>query len=314
VDADPAVVVVNFASHALLASNLERLGELPIVVVDNFSTAEERLAMRALSAERRWHLVEMPANDGFGAGVNAGVRAAIAHGHQIFVLLNPDAVVEAEVIRQLGRHLAAEPMTLLSPRVENPDGSMYYAGYVVLLSSGRMRRAEGAAPVPPNSEFWISGACMAFARELFEAVCGYDERYFLYWEDVDFSIRASRAGARLQVVDDLVAIHREGGTQGERQGRAKSNIYYRYNCRNRLVFAAHNLSVRQLLVWMILTPRESWHILLGGGRRQLLHSLRPLVAIMRGSLEGLAIAFPELARRFAARLGGPQRRASRSSG
>ena len=89
--ADPAIVVVNFGSHALLATNLEHLAALSVVVVDNFSTDAERLTIRELSAERGWHLVEMPDNDGFGAGVNAGVRAAVALGHETFVVLNPDA-------------------------------------------------------------------------------------------------------------------------------------------------------------------------------------------------------------------------------
>ena len=144
---------------------------------------------------------------------------------------------------------------------------------------------------------------MAFGRELFDGIGGYDEQYFLYWEDVDFSIRAGRAGAHLQVRDDLIAQHDEGGTQGERQGRAKSNAYYRYNCRNRLLFAARHLGVRRRVDWMMLTPRESWQILLDGGRRQLLHSPRPLFATVRGSVEGLGIACSALARQLFAALG-----------
>ncbi len=78
---------------------------------------------------------------------------------------------------------------------------------------------------------------MAFTISLYELVGGYDESYFLYWEDVDFSVRASHVGAHLQVLTDVTAIHDEGGTQETTKGRAKSLLYYRYNTRNRLLFA-----------------------------------------------------------------------------
>jgi hypothetical protein len=64
-----------------------------------------------------------------------------------------------------------------------------------------------------------------------------------------------------------------------------------------LLFAAQHLPTRSLVRWILLTPRESWQVLLRGGRRQLLHSPRPLIATVRGSLEGLGLALAELLRR-----------------
>lgn len=87
-----------------------------------------------------------------------------------------------------------------------------------------------------------------------------------------------------------------GGTQQRSDSRALSNRYYRWNCRNRLLFAARHVAVPALLGWLLHTPAESWQILMRGGRRQLIHSPQPLLAVIRGSLEGAAVIVRVLVR------------------
>jgi hypothetical protein len=89
---------------------------------------------------------------------------------------------------------------------------------------------------------------------------------------------------------DLVGRHDAGGTQGARRGRAKSARYYYFNARNRLRFAARHLPRRQLLRWLASTPRVSLEILLQGGRRQLLRSPVPLLAVTAGAAAGVTHA------------------------
>jgi glycosyltransferase involved in cell wall biosynthesis len=130
---------------------------------------------------------------------------------------------------------------------------------------------------------------------LLARIGGFDEGYFLYWEDVDLGYRAVAAGGTVILRDDLVAVHDEGGTHADgRPEGAKSAVYYRYNCRNRLAFGSRHLNRRQLLRWLVTTPAVSWEILLRGGRRQLLHSPGLLWAAVAGSLAGVALALPAL--------------------
>jgi glycosyltransferase involved in cell wall biosynthesis len=131
--------------------------------------------------------------------------------------------------------------------------------------------------------------------ELLRRIDGYDESYFLYWEDVDLGYRAVSAGGSVILREDLVAVHDEGGTHGDSpRSTGHSALYYRYNCRNRMLFAARNLPRRTLLRWLLLTPRVSWEILLRGGRRQLLRSPGLLWSAVAGSLAGVAQALPAL--------------------
>ncbi len=293
-----AIVVVNFGSHRLLADGL---GQVPlpdgcgVVVVDNFSSAEEREAIDRLCTEHGWELVPLADNAGFGAGVNAGVRRSLAGGASSLLLLNPDVDLTPDVLAALREHVEREPMSLVSPRLVTPDGEVEFAGSMLDLSDGRIggrvRSTAGADVIA-----WLPATCLAAHRDLLERVGGFDEPYFLYWEDVDFSYRCSQAGAQLAVRDDLAVVHAGRGTQRPQRGLAKSNLYYRYNCRNRLLFAARRLPRRDVARWMLRTPVVSWRILLQGGRRQLLHSPWPLLATVAGSLAGLAIAARALIR------------------
>lgn len=295
------IVVVNYGSSALLAQTLVPLDltGLPVrvVVVDNHSSAAERVTTAALAAAQGWLFVGLPDNRGFGAGVNAGIRAARAAGCVCFLLLNPDASVTRDVVEELRRHVLTEPMSLVSPRVVAPDGAVFFAGSRLLLDTGRIRGGRPGPSAGPREVAWTTGACLALHEDLLALTGGLDESYFLYWEDVEFSHRAQRVGARLVLREDLVAVHDAGGTQGPTRGRAKSALYYRFNCVNRLRFAAGHLPRRQLVRWMLATPAVSWEILLRGGRRQLLDQPGLLLAAVRGSAAGLRLGAAALLRR-----------------
>jgi N-acetylglucosaminyl-diphospho-decaprenol L-rhamnosyltransferase len=295
------VVVVSYGSAELVRHNLgpiEPADAGGVVVVDNYSSSIERAAIGGVCEDHGWLLVAMDGNPGFAAACNAGVQAAAAAGATAVVLVNPDAVVSGEVLSALAEQLAADPQALVSPLILTSDGRPYFRGSRVDLRSGRMRGRTWASPPtgmvqlhsePPLRD-WLSGACLAFGVDLWRRAGGLDESYFLYWEDVDFSQRCVAAGARLYLRADLTVLHDEGGTHGVQGARARSPLYYRYNCRNRLLYGSRHLSRRELAGWMLRTPHESWQILLRGGRRQLLHSPQPLLATCWGSAAGLAQA------------------------
>ncbi|MGY1750495.1 glycosyltransferase [Modestobacter sp. SYSU DS0511] len=297
------IVLVNYHSAALLAANLAGPGvggpHDMVVVVDNSEALAERAATARLCAEQGWHLVALPDNPGFGAGMDAGIAAARAAGCTAFLLLNPDAVVTQEVVDQLREHSLREPLAVIAPRIVDSTGAVVFQGARLHLRDGRIRSRRAGDPAHPPAGWvdWLTGACLVVHAELLDRMGGFDHDYFLYWEDVDLTYRAQLAGGHLVIRDDLSVRHDEGGTQGARRGRAKSATYYRYNARNRLLFGARHLDRRRLLGWVLRTPAVSREILLRGGRRQLLESSRPLRAIVRGSLEGVVIAVRALAAR-----------------
>ncbi len=297
-----AIVVVNYGSHVLLASNLVGLArELPdaiVVVVDNPTTTTEREAATALCETAGFLLVCPEDNVGFGAGMNEGVRRATDAGADTFLLLNPDAVIHADAVQVLVDRVAADPYLLVSPLIERPDGTVWFAGSHLYLSSG-IARSQSRRPEHPRGEVepWLSGCCLVVTAELWSLVGGFANGYFMYWEDVDLSYRVVRAGGRLRVETSAVAVHDVGGTQGAPEARGKSKTYYFYNTRNRLLFAARHLSVPAMLRWVLSSLPAGWEILTRGGRRQLVQSREPLSAALTGTAAGLSIVSRQLLRR-----------------
>ena len=296
------VIVVSYGSPDLLRRTLAPAGlpgnDVRVVVVDNFSSAANRRALEELGSDAGWSVVGLPDNHGFGAACNAGVAAARQLGCTTFLFLNPDAVITPAVVAELREHSLREPLALVSPLLVDSAGSVVFRMARTDLRDGRVRTRPPAAPGTPNDPGdWLCAACVVAHDELLTRIGGFAEDYFLYWEDVDLGFRTIRAGGSVVLREDLVAVHDEGGTHGEeRRGPAKSSLYYRYNCRNRLVFAARNLDRRALLRWVLTTPAVSWDILLRGGRRQLLHAPGLLVAAVSGSLAGLGPALGALLR------------------
>ena len=291
------VVVVSFGSRALLEANLAGLDLAAIdghvVVVDNFRSAASQAEVVALAVGHGWDVVTSPTNDGFGSAMNRGVARALRSGCSGVVLLNPDVRITVDVLRALAEQVAAAPQTLVAPRITRPDGTPWFTGGRLDLVTGRTRNDVRVAPARDG---WLTGACLAVHRDLWQQVDGFDDDYFLYWEDVDLSQRCLRVGGELLVRQDLVVVHDVGGTQPT-HGRAKSSAYYYYNCRNRLVFAAKNLPRWDIVHWVVTSPGYAHEVLLRGGRRQLLRSPRPVADVLLGSLVGAARAVAALVRR-----------------
>ena len=179
-------------------------------------------------------------------------------------------------------------MVVQSPRVERPDGSLWFSGGTVSIERGMPRTRVGSDSSAPAG--WLSGACIMFSEEVWVASGGFNDKYFLYWEDIDFSFRCVAAGARLEVTVEAVAVHSVGGTQ---PGEGKSPTYVYYNCRNRLLFASLHLDAKDVRHWLALSLDYGREIVLRGGRRAFFRRpVQLLLAAVRGTVAGALIALP----------------------
>ncbi len=295
------IVVVNYASHEMIASNLGFLTDIPrdqvrVVVVDNLSDVYEREQLRLLAQERNWDLVTPDSNLGFGGGMNLGVEHAIGIGCGHVLLLNPDVSLTASALDQVRRALLADSGAIISPKILRPDSSIWFAGGQIDLRRGRTwtRPRPGRQP----EDGWLTGACLAISSQTWMDLGGFDDRYFMYWEDVDLTRRHLSSGGSLIVDDSILAVHAVGATQGT--GR-KSNLYARYVCRNRLLFASEHLRRSEKLRWILHTPAESWRIAMRDGRRSALTRPGYMFAAARGSISGVFLVIRSLFRGSPAR-------------
>jgi GT2 family glycosyltransferase len=240
-----SVLIVNFRAYLEASSCLEslnyhnnRLGyqrdNLEVIVVDHGS---EPAAASLLQQKFPWmHLVATDANPGFAAGVNRAARASC--GGYLF-LLNPDSVLHGNVVQGLVAWLEDHPRVgAVGPLVQESDGSVQasarrFPGLTTLFAgrtSWLTRRWPGNrwtrrnlaaldAGEGPIDVDWVSGACMMIRREAFESVEGFDERFFMYWEDADFCFRLKRAGWSV--------VYHPGGRVTHLTGRSSARAHRR---------------------------------------------------------------------------------------
>ena len=224
-----AVLLVNYRTYADLARCLESLRPYvqsgdEIAVVDYASDAA---ALReAVSGHPGVTLIPRTDNLGFAAGVNLGA----AHTRAPFLLLlNPDTVAEGPVLRVLEEWLIRHPdVGVAGARVLNadrsnqpsarrfPDFTTWLGGRSTTFTSRfpgnwfARRNLVGLEATSPLDVDWVSGACLMTRRDLFERVGGFDEGFFLYWEDADYCRRVADAGFRRMYVPDVTVWHTAG--------------------------------------------------------------------------------------------------------
>lgn len=276
---DVSVVVVNFNTGDALASTLASLTaglhglRWNAVVVDNDSRDESQRA--AQHAGDNVRLVRMASNIGFARGINVGLRETAG---PLVLMLNPDCALDANTARHLVDELERWPRCAIAgPRILNADGTLQESarGDPTLLTGifGRtaalsrmfprlrvVRRnlvsqqavRSGAASTRVD---WVSGACMLARRSALDRVGGFDENYFLYWEDADLCRRLRAAGWEIRYVPGATVRHQVGRSSQSARALADREFHrsaYRYYVTH---VVPHRWHPGRAAAWAILNTR-----------------------------------------------------------
>lgn len=234
--ADVDVVVVGYHSRDLVLSCLDSLGPaapglaVTVTVADNHSGDGTVAAVRARGDGAQ--AFDMGENAGFGRANNRAIAGG--SGRYVFVL-NPDTRVAPGALRRLVEFADAHPEAgVVAPRLLNADGTPQRTARAFPTPTAALfgRRSPLTRWFPRNrwsraflvedrhtgeEPFrvdWVSGAAMLLPRAVMEAVGGFDERFFLFWEDADLCKRIARTGRATWCVPASVVVHDEGGTRG----------------------------------------------------------------------------------------------------
>ncbi len=183
-----------------------------VVVVDNASSDGTTEMLRERFPQVR--VIANADNRGFATAFNQGWRAS----ERPFVLqMNPDTVLPPDKLATLQRCLAANPElgavapVLVADDGEDTESARPFPPLTLKLlgdelpTHGEPMALEGCGQA--TAVHWFMGACGLFRREALEATDGFDEGYFLYAEDIDWGLRAWRAGWRIAQITSLQAVH-----------------------------------------------------------------------------------------------------------
>lgn len=135
-------------------------------------------------------------NRGFAKAINVGIKKALKMGAEKIILINPDIEISQEEIIDLAKTDAdiAGPV-LLSNGVYDYGGKVNW-----ILGRTTHSHRDGID--------YVSGACMVIKKEVFEKIGFFDERFFMYFEDVDFCLRAKQEGFSIKINSSVIINHR----------------------------------------------------------------------------------------------------------
>ncbi|HEX6938339.1 MAG TPA: glycosyltransferase family 2 protein [Longimicrobiales bacterium] len=222
---------------ACVASVLRSEGVAPAVyVIDNDSGdgSAERLA-GMLGRER---VIGTGGNRGYAAGMNAALAHLREAGGEHALLLTHDVRLAPDALARLVATARQDPkIALVGPVVVCRERPRRLIGAGGFLRPGRLaagHHREVLEPAPYRVD-WLDGCCLLARREAVDSVGGFDESYFLYFEDTDLGHRLVRAGWSVVLEPRAVAIHEKYGVPG--------TYYFHYMVRNRYRFWRKNFGI-----------------------------------------------------------------------
>ncbi|MBI4400191.1 MAG: glycosyltransferase family 2 protein [Nitrospirae bacterium] len=250
-----AVVILNWnqekdTSDCLTSLRAVNGVSFRVILVDNGSSREsvDRLVHNFPEAA----VIRLPENRGFAAGNNVGILRALQDGASHILLLNNDTLVDPAFLPPLLDGLTVPEVGVVGPKIySHPEITrLWFAGGRIDWRTGRQWHL-GAGEVDegqwdsPSEVHYITACCLLAPAKVFHEIGGLDERYFIYFEETDWNLRARRRGYRCRYVPGSRIYHKV--SQAMKTGSPTSDYYY---ARNRLLLFRNHAPTRYRL-WLI---------------------------------------------------------------
>lgn len=210
------------------------------------------------------HFIKNSENVGFARGMNVGIRFALDHGAEYIWLVNPDTTVAPDTLDTLISLMSRHPhVGMVSPLITTPSHRhLWFAGGTIDWLRLRGVHTKARSRHIPYETGFLSGCAPLIRKTVFQKIGLFDERFFLYYEDADLSLRARRAGFRLVVHPRAPIIHSE---------ESRKNLGKTYwLVRSGLFFFKKNMPLWAQpyfrMAFLIRRLRNAWRIKHGAGK------------------------------------------------
>jgi GT2 family glycosyltransferase len=262
---DLDIVVVTYNSAHVVGDLLDSLPaalggiSTQVTVVDNGSTDE---TVKVVQERGDCHVIQSN-NVGYAGGINRGVREGA--GAAAILILNPDTRLHENSVAPMLAGLQRPGVGIVAPMVVSESGKLELS----LRRDPTLPRALGLTKtrLPALSEYvqehdayreahaveWALGAALLVSRKCFDDVGGWDESYFLYSEETDFSLRARDLGMATWYDPRAVVMHIGGGS-----GRSGRTHAMQAVNRVRLYRRRHGVAASWLYYWLIIGSELTW--------------------------------------------------------
>lgn len=233
-----AIVVLNWngANDAIacIESLVAQAGEVPdIILVDNDSHDDSIVVLENYieKIDTPIHFIKNDVNSGFTGGNNVGFAYALEQGYKYIGTLNPDAAADknwtASLVSELEQHTEVGIATGILARSDKKTVDStgdFYTTWGIPSPRGRDSLLTNA-PKEPEYVFGSTGGGFIARAELLREVGMFDEKFFMYFEDVDFCFRAQLAGYKVRYTPKAIAYHKLSASTNKVPGLAVYNTF-----------------------------------------------------------------------------------------
>jgi len=222
-----SIIIVHFDNPALLIECLESCNDIgypnyEIVIVTNGPKSQLTLSTLQPIATSVSPIVNSNENIGYSRANNLGIREALKHDATYILLLNDDTIVSPDFLRLLVTEGEQTPHAgILGPKIyyASEPKKIWFAGAEFdsqncTVSTAEFDQVDQRQDSSPLESDYISGCTLLIKREAIERIGLLDERFFLYWEDVDWCLRAQEAGFKNIVVPSAKIWHKVSVSTG----------------------------------------------------------------------------------------------------
>jgi len=254
------VIILNWNGRDDTLSCLSSLAKVKtphdVVVIDNGSTDN---SARAISASfPNVHLIQTGENLGYAEGNNVGIRYALENGADFIFILNNDTTVEPDILEaflkrdapiQGGKaHLMRDPKTL-----DHLGGNWNLQKGEFDLIGAKAPASEWTNPISLD---YVCGVALFVQAKVFRKIGLFEPRYFLFWEESDFCMRAKKGGFSATVCPEATLYHKVSASFS---GGKPHTTYFWW--RNRLLWIERNCTPDEKKVLMKKIRKDFFHIL-----------------------------------------------------
>jgi GT2 family glycosyltransferase len=259
-----SVIIVNFNGLTYTRQCLDSLyrfhasENIEVIVVDNNSTdgSQQELPLQYPSVR----CILLSENSGFGPANNVGARSASG---DVLFFVNNDTIFTSSIIDTLASELKAGQHTgIVAPRLSNADGSfqLSYGRFPTIGNERETKRlslnAESEVKGKEREEEtqlqdWVTGAALMIKKSVFLQIGGFDERYFMYFEDIDLCRTVKRFGFDCRYVPSMSMIHL-GGKSYQKMDERITIEYRRSQLR---YYDKHNSMLQRIAVRWYLAAK-----------------------------------------------------------
>ena len=240
-----AVIIINWKKnditlnciHSVLKSSYKNF---KIILIDNES---QNSFPDEINKSEKIQIIKNENNEGFSKANNQGIKYSIKNGFDYVLLLNNDTLIKNDLIDSLIQQSSTLNQKIIQPLILNYDGSkIWNAGGKINNFFGTFQTLEKGKGFKNFKRYrtytdWFTGCCVLIKLEIFNHVGYFDERFFAYYEDVDYSIRLKKMGYSIALMTNSYLQHYESASSksmNKIEGNLSPYVHY-LNIRNHIL-------------------------------------------------------------------------------